>query len=360
MLPYWLLFLAPALAALDGKPRYGAPRRLSREPGWVFALLGLIVFVGLRYEVGGDWFNYLGHLTEQVPYMNLADVLNSSEPGYWLVNAVVVHSGGGLVAVNLISAVFFSIGLVVFCRHTPRPWLALTVAVPYLILVVAMGYTRQGVALGFEMLGLIALSRRQTFWFVFWIMLGATFHRTAIVLLPLAAFVQTRPRFIAFLFVVAGLYLGYQALLSKDIDKLITHYVDASYQSSGALIRLTMNMLPAALFLLFRKRLVMTPLERHLWTLFSLVSVLMFLAFFFTSASTALDRLALYCLPLQLMVLSHVPDIFGRRGRRNTAIVMLILLYCALILFVWLSFANNAYAWLPYRMSIFTDTGGAA
>ena len=91
----------------------------------------------------------------------------------------------------------FAIGLVFFCRNLPRPWLALAVAVPYLVIVVAMGYTRQGVALGLAMLGLVALGKKGTGWFVFWVMLAATFHKTAVLLLPLAALAAAHNRFVA-------------------------------------------------------------------------------------------------------------------------------------------------------------------
>ena len=61
------------------------------------------------------------------------------------------------------------------------------------------------------------------------------------------------------------------------------------------------------------------------------------------ASSTAVDRLALYVMPLQIAVLSRFPLIFGRR--MGTLIVVL---YSLAIEFVWLNFATNARYWIPY------------
>jgi hypothetical protein len=96
-------------------------------------------------------------------------------------------------------------------------------------------------------------------------------------------------------------------------------------------------------------------------------------AFYVTSASTALDRLALYMIPLQLAVFANVPYIFERSdmeqdvltsdnsylqqnfemppaGSANAVfIIAVVLLYYGSIQFVWLNFGANSMWWLPYR-----------
>jgi hypothetical protein len=78
------------------------------------------------------------------------------------------------------------------------------------------------------------------------------------------------------------------------------------------------------------------------------MSIALLAGYFLTSASTALDRIALYCIPLQLFVFAHLPDALGRHGGRNMPIVAAILAYYATVQFVWLSYSANAYMWLPY------------
>ena len=90
--------------------------------------------------------------------------------------------------------------------------------------------------------------------------------------------------------------------------------------------------------------------EYKVWRLFALISLALFAGYFVTGASTALDRVALYMIPLQLFVFAHLPDLMGRYHRLNQPIVLLIVLYSALIQFVWLMFGNFSRAWLPYGM----------
>jgi hypothetical protein len=54
-------------------------------------------------------------------------------------------------------------------------------------------------------------------------------------------------------------------------------------------------------------------------------------------------------LPLQLVVFSHLPDVLGRRGGRNDAVVAGVVVYYAAVLFVWLNYAGHAFAWVPYQ-----------
>ena len=74
----------------------------------------------------------------------------------------------------------------------------------------------------------------------------------------------------------------------------------------------------------------------------------MLAAFFaFPGSSTALDRLGLYLLPLQVLVFSHLPGVIGSPRTRKLWIAA-ILGYYASILAVWLLLSSNAYAWRPY------------
>jgi hypothetical protein len=66
-------------------------------------------------------------------------------------------------------------------------------------------------------------------------------------------------------------------------------------------------------------------------------------------SSTAVDRVALYWIPLQLFVLSRLPDAMSQRPGLNSIWVQLVVAYSAAVLFVWLFFASHAFAWLPYQ-----------
>jgi hypothetical protein len=67
-----------------------------------------------------------------------------------------------------------------------------------------------------------------------------------------------------------------------------------------------------------------------------------------TISSTGIDRLALYLSPIQMLIYSTLPSVFKNQ---NYAIVIVII--HIVILYIWLSYANSAYAFLPYKNIIF-------
>jgi hypothetical protein len=356
MIPYWILFAIPAMLALNSPPTRRVRRdgtRFNRFDGaWLLVLIALTAMIGFRFRVGGDWGAYFNFLLYARDF-DLVETLRMDDPGYRLLNEIGVFTGLDMVFVNTASGLIFTTGLVAFCRSLPRPWLALTVAVPYLVIVVSMGYTRQSVAIGLVMLGLVALGRRRAVIFVIWVLLAALFHRSAIIMLPIVALTATQNRWLIALLVLVTGAIGYQVVLSGGVaERLVNTYVNnENMASTGALIRLTMNAVPAALFLIYRRRIRIALAEYKVWRLFSLISLALFAGYIVVpGAGTALDRVALYMIPLQLFIFAHLPDLLGRYHRMNQSVVLLIVLYSALIQFVWLFFGTFSRAWVPYAM----------
>ena len=197
MWPYWLLFLVPAFFAVSSLrpiPYNVLSAKHHRWPDiWRVVYVILVLMIGLRHEVGGDWIQY-NEMLDSYTDTTTADKFEYQDPAFVLFNQLATWSGTGVYLLNMLSAIFFSWGLVVFCRAQPRPWLALVVAVPYLITVVAMGYTRQGVAIGIAMLAMVALGQGSTLRFMLWIAFAALFHKSAIMLIPMAFLASNKRR----------------------------------------------------------------------------------------------------------------------------------------------------------------------
>lgn len=341
MWPYWLMFLVPAWAVLTpGRLQPSQARVIWVVVGVLFALM-----MGLRHEVGGDWMNYVP-LFRETASRDFMEVMARGDPGYYGLNWLVAHAGGSIYHVNLVCAAIMMWGTVVFCRDQPNPWLALLAAVPYMLVVVGMGYTRQAVALGFALLGLAALGHGRTRAFVIWIAVGATFHKSAVLLLPIAALAASHNRFMTAGLVGLTTLLLYYLLLADASEALWENYVEAEYQSEGGLIRVLMNVVPAVLLILFRKHLAPALQERKLWLWISVFALVCLPLVGF--ASTAVDRVALYLIPLQLFVFSRVPRL-ASTVRVRTPLVLGVVGYYAAVLFVWLNFATHSFAWLPYQ-----------
>lgn len=346
MLPYWMLFLLSAwLASTRLQPVRAAT---IRWPDWWWVTFAvLVLMIGLRHQVGGDWSNYAEHI-RQASYDSLQQAVTQGDPAYSLLNWLAARMDLGPYFVNTVCAALFAWGLVVFCRAQPRPWLALVAAVPYLVTVVAMGYTRQGVAIGLAMLGLVALSDRKLLRFVLFVALAAAFHKSAVILMPLAVLAGTKHKLWTATWVGLSTLLFYGLLLQDSVTSLKAVYLEAQYESSGAAIRLAMNAVPAVLFLWLRRRFVMPKAERTFWTWMSLVALAFVGLLVVSTSSTAVDRVALYWIPLQLFVLSRVPDALGRRDQ-HALWVRVVVGYSATVLFVWLFFSVHAMYWLPYQ-----------
>ena len=352
MWPYWLLFLVPAYLAMSRLrpiPQTLLTAKRERWPyAWRILFVMLVLMIGLRYEVGGDWVTYLEMLDSYTDSTSMNE-FGFQDPAFVLFNWLAVQTGLGIYLLNLLSAIFFSWGLLVFCRTQPRPWLALAVAVPYLITVVAMGYTRQGVAIGIAMIAMTALGEGSALRFMLWIALAATFHKSAVILVPLAVLAKTQRRIFTLLWVgVAGFTL-FALMVQEAMSFLMGGYIEDEMQSSGAAIRIAMNAVPAVLFLILRKRFQLTPEQRSFWTWMSWSALLLVVALKFSPSSTAVDRVALYWIPLQLFVLSRIPNALGRRDGRNAVWVYAVIGYSAAVHFVWLFYADTAFAWLPYQ-----------
>lgn len=325
-----------------------ARRRLSRSaeciPWLVIATL-FTVMIGCRHEVGADWFAYIAHMHD-VATGSLVHALRLGDAGYYGMSWLAAQFGGDIYVVNLVCGGMVMAGVVTFARAQPRPWLSLLVAVPYLIIVVAMGYTRQSVALAFALISLVALGQERLKTFVMWVLIGALFHRSAVLLLPVAALASSRNKVWSLFWVAVVSATGAVLIVGADSETMWTTYVVKNYQSEGGAIRVGMNAVPALLILLFRSRLIPDEAERKLWTWMSVLS-LACLPLVLVS-STAVDRVALYFIPIQMFVFARL-DRMVNSSERRTLIVLGVVTYYAVIELVWLNFAKNAFAWLPYQ-----------
>ena len=69
-------------------------------------------------------------------------------------------------------------------------------------------------------------------------------------------------------------------------------------------------------------------------------------------ASTAVDRMALYLIPLQIVVWARFPVLMQGRLKRTSSIGIVIIYY-AVVQFTWLVYATHAPYWVPYDNLLF-------
>src|SRR5205085_2136107 len=129
------------------------------------------------------------------------------------------------------------------------------------------------------------------------------------------------------------------------VSRLVTNYIDARYAAEGAGIRVAMSVVPAALFLLRSRQLGFSERELRLWRNLSFAAFGFLFLLIVVRSSAAVDRLALYTIPLQVAVFSRPRSVFASEGFG----VFLVIAYAALVQFTWLNFAHHARYWVPYH-----------
>ena len=349
--PYFLIFLLAAFFALAAPP--DAPKSGAGRGAFILFAILLALMIGFRWRVGGDW-SWDTHRMVRLGDADLTDYFAVADPGYALLMWLGTKSGFNIWFVHLVGGGIFAYGLWRFCLDQLHPWLCMVVAIPYLVIVVAMGYDRQAVAIGLVMLAMVAVRHRSMLKFAGSMSLATTMHLTALAFMPVFLLGSRVNKLWAVIvaspFFAAGYYFSLQDSLEKKAHSSVSGYLETGYSSSGAAVRIAMNALPAFLYFVFRSRLKFNDDERRFLDVFALVGLAFVVLLYFSPSSTAVDRLALYIIPIQLVVLGRLPLVFARTMADYRMVAAGVVVYSAAVMFVWLNFAVDASDWVPYSI----------
>lgn len=308
--------------------------------------------IGLRYRVGGDWNAYL-LIYQDIYFQPLGPALRSTDPAYALLNWISGSFDGGIWPVNLICATIFMAGVVRLARRQPNPWLSMLVGVPYFIIVVAMGYTRQAAAIGIICWALADASPKRMGRLVALILLATLFHKTAILFLPIMLIPILKRNPLAGISASAAFVLIFLVFLRDSSDTMVTNYVSGDYNSQGAAIRIAMNVVAAITMIVLNKRMGFDHYIKEVWITCSILSLISVVALISVSASSGVDRLSLFLIPLQIVTFSRLPYALSNSDKAVPSVLIGLIAYSFSVQFVWLNYGDNAFTWLPYRSFLF-------
>jgi len=353
MLIYWVMFAIPAFAAV-------LPVKFHRQVtnlAWLLVALFFVVVMGFRFETGADWSIYMQifYRTIEAP---LIESLKMGDPAYVLINWIVAHMGVGMYGVNLICSALFISGLVYFCRRQPNPWLAFVVAVPILVNVISIGYVRQATAMSFEFFALGALIDGRVRHFVIFVAIGALLHASAVSIFPLLLLLKGSSKYLKMLFGGILIFTGF--FFVHELNTFLWYFdfysrYSLSLDNTAALTRILMSALPAIIFLAFRDQLSFGLNDSRLWWGISVLSIIStFIVMFMSSATLIIDRLAIYLMPIQLVVFPRLLSLF-RPGASRGFVMLLIIAGYALVQFVWLNYGKHIAGFVPYMHYSFDE-----
>ncbi len=343
MTPYFFTFGIASLFLIN-------PISLSKNLErfvWIILIIYGTLFIGLRYEVGGDWLNYLNSYDKlsSLPYDQWLNI-SRLDPGYLAIVLLASKFDTGIIGVNLICGLITMTCLVSFAKKQPLPWVTIVAAIPFFLIGISMGTVRQGLALSIVLVALTHIDKNIIRYSVL-IFLAALFHKSALLMLGLTIF-KSKNIYFFILIISFFLILGVIGSQLSSINILILAYlVDPDYQSDGALIRVLVSLLPFFGSLLFHKQIKKAYPDYwvYLWIGIGTVCLL----FLSSSYSTLVDRVAYYTIPLQLALWPRIIAVQKNQVLKAYFTISFIFGYL-LMLYVWLVYANHSWAWLPYQI----------
>ena len=336
-----LPLLAPAGAA-------AAHRLNPRGRAAVYGLVGvfLIVAIGFRFHVGCDWNPYL-LLFVRSQGASLAEALTMNSPGYMLVNWLAAQAGLSIAAVNTFCAIVLVSGLLAFCSDQSKPWLALLICIPVLILLAGFSATRQATALGFLLWALhLHLTQRGTAAILASLMVGATFHATLLLMVPLVLLmrrdVPARANLILMLAGLVGLGGAVFGSLVPPFSTLIALYPS----SAGAWFRAVPTLLALIAYAVVRRRVEMPARESSM--LFWLAAFSLFYLPLGLASTTIMDRLGWFAIPFQAAALARLAGL-ARSPVEGVALGSAVSAPFVLLVLGWLNLGAMTSCLIPYQ-----------
>lgn len=309
----------------------------------------ITIFIGLRYEVGGDWWNYLS-IYDSFEYQSFLQSIFISDVGYSILNFLSVKLEiADTVLVNFCCALIISIFLYLAFIKLEKYWLMMLLYYPYHLLVVSLGYTRQAVALAIITYAFTCLIDKRNVKFLLYVLFACLFHKTAIILLmflPLS-FIQKikQKKFLFYFYCLFSLFIILSLVyISMRFGENIYTNSDTELSSSGVFMRLSMHFIPIFLYFSYRNKFNqnrMIVLDYFLFMIF-LCTILAF------SFSTLADRFNLYLIFFDLFIFSFV---FNNLKKKNEIFFSFILFVnFTLYIYIWMSLGEWASkAWIPYQ-----------
>ncbi|WP_309678787.1 EpsG family protein [Polaromonas sp.] len=343
MLIYLVFLLVPLTMGIFYSPN----KKNATWLVWVY-FIPLLIFCGLRNGIGPDWSGYT-FLYEKYLYLNVSDVFQTSEFGFFLLNKLSESLGFGLYGVMFVCALVFLWGVFSFAMQTANPWLAIGGVMPYLVFVISMSGIRQAIAMGFGFYILSRWRKSSILVKVLWISLAMTFHNSAAILLFFVIFAIKGQRFLKWTTAtLVALFLGLGLNDTEVYTKYQSVYIEQNIVSGGAFFHVLLSAFPAAIYFWHRKKIRRTVGGNSTVDIASLMT-LAALPLLLVS-TTGVDRLALYFSFIQMWIYVALIQTFpGSRALLKAMICMLALL----VFFVYFIFGSHADKYIPYNNVLF-------
>ena len=152
-----LILSIPLICSLIKLEKY---KNLNSFFWFLFSFI-LIIFLGFRSDVGGDWYIYTNNFHSTGNTFNFISYNLKSDYLFELISWIIYNLGFNLIFLNLVCSLIFVYAITSFCNEQKQPWLAILIALTYLVFVVSTGYVRQATAISFLIIGYLNLLKNR-------------------------------------------------------------------------------------------------------------------------------------------------------------------------------------------------------
>ena len=322
-----------------------------------------IIFVGARYEVGGDWFVYLKNFNN-IDVDNFSALITSrNEIGYSLFSYLIKFFGLNFFYFNLSLSIIVITSVFYFVKKNINPFFGLIIIYPLFIVVFSMGFVRQAIACSLILISIYNLENKKIFRYYFFVLLAASFHISALLFIIIHSIIkisnlkfnlkEALQALIIILIMIIIFYFAYNTLIIKN---LVYAYLKGGRDAiqydypAGAIVRIFIAISPAFLYILIRNYVFDDPYKRKLYLILSCLCI--FISLFFIQFPVFVDRYLYYFIFLQIIIFGRFPHLFLNKNLRNS-FEYIIIAYYLIIFLVWINYADHIRWWIPY--STFTN-----
>lgn len=356
-LPYYILFIIiSSLAFIENKKSY-----FYIHYEFFFRITGLfiiLIFMGFKYHVGGDWGSYLNTFNDIASGKKKIFGI-SDDIGWYFLNYFIIKLNLSFVFLNLVSAIIFLTGIHVNAKLYQNYWLFYLILLPYFIFIVGMGYTRQTISIGLLLVSISFLLRESNYKnfiiSITLILIGSLFHKSVSIFIVLPLFFMRFHLFNVGI-IILSMYLLFITIFFLFLDELLfrrlAYFFQSSYSSYGSYLRTSVLFLLGIfnLFIInfFEKNILKKKYNKYFSILLVTISFLILL----TPSTVIIDRILLY---FHVLFASSVLTLYEySKNQYNKFFILYFAIFLGFAFcLIWFNFAENAFSWVPYKNYLF-------
>ncbi len=310
--------------------------------------LFLIIFVGFRYEVGGDFYS---SSMSMLPLFSFKDIFSTLT----ILNSLLLYiskiSTLDIFLYNITAAILFFLCFYKFIKTYEYKTHNFFIAFPVIFLILVMGFTKQSIAYSLISIGLLHFKDNNYFKTIIYFILSTLFHMSSLII------------FLIFIYKIKIIIKKYYLIIipfflfvfSIYYEVFLVYYnvwmvYEARPVSAGSLFRCIINIPPIIIYLLLRKKILEKNANYNFLDIIIILQIIFIIITVSTNLSALIDRFNIMLSFTQIIIYSLAFEI---KKKYFFEIFALIYVKYLSILILWLFLSDNSFAWLPYKNILF-------